>query len=223
MLIGVVAHVEREDLASRLIRETQADVWKFDDGVPSVKGCADNHIRVLTELNKHAENDRWCVVLEDDARPVADFRRQLNMALAQVDNPLVGLYLGDGNLNGETMNAVVPAVAAAKASDSHWIVADWFISTVGYAVRSAWLPAMLAGISDVGGPVDMRINRWTQRFDMQTWYPQPSLVDHRDERSVIAPDLSIQPRRAHRFGSRTEWDCSTVEMKYADPWGRAYL
>jgi hypothetical protein len=224
MLIGVVAHVNREHLVGKLLRDTQIDVIKWDDGLPSVKGCADNHIRVLTELYRQVgRRHRWCVVLEDDAQPVLDFREQLKMALARAHTPLVGLYLGTGNPAGPTQQAIVPAVEAAEASQSNWIVADWYISTVGYAVRSAWLPAMLTALSEMGGPVDMRINEWTHAANIKTWYTQPSLVNHGDDTSVIAgPGIPTPIRRAHRYGSRTEWSSRTTQMATAVPWGPGF-
>jgi hypothetical protein len=228
MLIGVVAHVQREHLVDKLIRDVQVDVIKWDDRFPpDVAGCADNHIRVLTELSKHA-NGRWVVVLEDDAEPIPNFREQAESALATAGSPLVGFYLGSGNPNGPTQRAIIPAVKAAEASDSHWIVADWFISTVGYAVRSTWLPALLAALTGNGGPVDNRINEWSHSWGLKTWYAQPSLVDHSDVRTLIGgggiPDFEqIMPRRAHRVGWRPRWDASTTDMGYAKGWSPRHV
>lgn len=219
--IGVVAHVNREHLVDRLIGDVGIDVIRWDDGLPSVIGCADNHIRVLEGLNKyiHPALDKWCVVLEDDARPVPKFRQQLELALKEAETPLVGLYLGTGNLGGPTQRAIAPAVAQAEASESHWIRSRWFISAVGYAVRSMWLPALLSGISGVGGPVDVRINEWSHRAGVETWYTQPSLVDHDDGQSLIsAVGVPMPKRRAWRYGTRSEWGSSTVKMGYAHGW-----
>lgn len=218
MLIGVVAHVNREHLVDKLIREVDVDVIRFDDGLPSVTGCADNHIRVLTELEKRCAGHRWCVVLEDDALPVPGFREQLKMALAQADTQLVGLYLGTGNPSGPTQRAIMPAVKAAKASDSHWIVSDWFLSTVGYAVRSTALSGLIKHVSDDGGPIDCRINEWSHTVG-GSWFTQPSLVDHSDETSVIAgPGIPTPLRHAHWVGTRKVWGKSSVKMGYAQPW-----
>jgi GR25 family glycosyltransferase involved in LPS biosynthesis len=219
MLVGVVAHVNREHLVDKLLRDTEIDTIKWDDRLPSVTGCAENHIRVLKELDRHTGEDDWAIILEDDARPVPGFRDHLKRALVKTDTPLVGLYLGTGNPDGPTQRAISPAVRAAEASGSHWIVSDWFISTVGYAVRSSWLPALIAGISDMGGPVDNRINEWTHGVGIKTWYTQPSLVDHEDDRSLLRAARSWHtPRRAWRVGSRTEWNDLTVEMGYAEGW-----
>lgn len=220
--IGVVAHVNREHLVTKLIREVDVDVISWDDGLPSVTGCVDNHIALLKKLNALSANSThcvWCVVLEDDVRPVPKLRQQLAIALTQAETPLVGLYLGTGNVNGSTQRVIIPAVKQAEASESHWIRSPWFISAVGYAVRSAWLPSLLSGISSAGGPVDYRINEWTHRVGIETWYTQPSLVDHDDGQSLISALGTPTPRRrAYRFGSRHEWGSSTVEMGYADGW-----
>lgn len=218
MLIGVVAHAKREVLASKLSGAVQPDAVSFDrTWPPSAQGCADNHIRVLKSLNGIVRHGQWCVVLEDDAVPVDDFRQELHRALLRTDASLVGLYLGTGNPDGPTQRAIMPAVAAAEASESAWIVADWFISTVGYAVRSTWLADLITGISMMGGPVDNRISQWSQDAGLNTWYCQPSLVDHHDESSMLST-FTPHPRHAHRFGVRDQWNSLTVPMGYAEGW-----
>jgi hypothetical protein len=224
MLIGVVAHVNREHLVTKLIREIDVDVIRWDDGIPSVAGCANNHIRVLQELNRCAgQRDEWCVVLEDDARPAPKFREQLEKALAVAETPLVGLYLGTGNPRGHTQQAISAAVYSAETTGSHWITADWFMSTVGYAVKTSWLAALTSGLLSRGGPADNRINDWSHQVKFRTWYTQPSLVDHADEPSMIngahlALGDMVKPRQAWRFGTRDEWFARTVEMGYAKGW-----
>lgn len=223
MLIGVVAHVSREHLVEELQRHTTVDIIRWDDGVPGVNGCADNHIRVLQALRRYAYwSDEWCVVLEDDARPAPDFRQQLNKALARPESPLVALYLGTGNPKGATQQAIEPAIRAAEAADSHWITADWFMSGVGYAVRASSVSDLIEFMSSNGGPADNRINDWSHHVGIQTWYTQPSLVEHADEPSIIngahqAYDR-ITPRHAWRHGGRDEWLSSTVQMGYAQGW-----
>jgi hypothetical protein len=221
MLIGVVAHANREALATKLIDEVQADVYEFDrTWPPSVTGCAGNHIRVLKGLNRIAANSTrhtWCVVLEDDAIPVNDFRNHVEWALPTADGPLIGLYLGSGNPQGVTQRVIVPAVEDAKAADASWIVADWFISTVGYVVHSAWLSDLIAAISDMTGPVDNRINDWTQGAGLETWYCHPSLVDHEDDDSMLATHRPYL-RHAHVFGARDEWTRKAVDMGCAEGW-----
>jgi GR25 family glycosyltransferase involved in LPS biosynthesis len=219
MLIGVVAHVNREDMAERLICDVDADVFNFDHSFPpSPMGCANNHIRVLQQLCMLATTGEWCVVLEDDAQPVPDFRRHVKRALLKAGSSLVGLYLGTGNPHGATQRAIIPAVEAAQASQACWIVADWFISTVGYAVHSTLLSGLIKGISKIGGPVDNRINDWCHDAGIRAWYTQPSLVDH-DECPSIISSVVVQPqRRAHRYGSLSKWNDRTVEMGYARGW-----
>lgn len=218
MLIGVVSHVNRKALADRLSADVDADFVSTDIGwPPSATGCADNHIRTLKYLAMIASPGEWCVVLEDDARPVDDFRRQLKRALLKCDASLIGLYLGTGNPDGSTQRAIIPAVNAARASEAAWIVSDWFISTVGYVVRSESLSDLVTTISDMGGPVDNRISEWSQGAGLKTWYCQPSLLDHDDESSMISSFMPY-PRHAHRVGIRDEWNRDAVEMGYAEGW-----
>jgi len=218
MLIGVVTHVNRKELSGKLIRDVEADCVGVDHTwPPNPIGCANNHIRTLKSLYMTANPGEWCVVLEDDAVPVANFRQELKRALLSCDASLVGLYLGTGSPDGATQRAIIPAVSAAKASDAAWIESDWFISTVGYVLRSEWLSDLIAGISDLSGPVDNRISEWSQEAGLKTWYCQPSLVDHHDEQSMIS-SFSFYPRQAHWVGTRDQWNRRTVEMGYAEGW-----
>jgi hypothetical protein len=218
MLIGVVAHVNREDMAERLIAQVGADVFCFDHTFPpSPKGCSDNHIRVLRQLCMLATPGEFVVVLEDDAEPVDDFRNQLKGALLKTGSPLVGLHLGTGSPHDPVQQAVAPAVEAAEASQACWIVSDWFIYTIGYAVRSPLLSGLITAISSAGGPMESRINEWTHHARIKTWYTQPSLINHGDASSLIN-SAPVPPRGAHRFGTRTEWNRRTVEMGYARGW-----
>ena len=219
MLIGVVAHVNREEMAQRLIEQVTADVFSFDHTFPpSPKGCADNHIHVLRQLCMLATSGEWVTVLEDDAEVVEDFRNQLKAALRKSGSPLVGFHLGTGSRYGAVQQAVIPAVEAAEAAGANWIVSDWFISTLGYAVRSPLLSGLITGISGAGGPVDNRINEWTHHAKIKTWYTQPSLVNHEDGPSLISSTVVQPVRRAHRFGTVSQWNNRTVEMGYARGW-----
>jgi hypothetical protein len=216
-------------MADRLVHDVAAEVVSVDDGngyiANPVKACADNHIRALTLLWQGPRAD-WVVVLEDDAQPVPNFRHHVSVALQWAETSIVGLYLGTGNPNGPTQQAIIPAVREADDVDIPWIVGDWFISTVGYAVRWECLPYLIETLSELVGPIDNRINTWTHMVDLPTWYTQPSLVDHEDGPSVISsPGIpnyeNIKTRRrAHRFGTRSEWGSRTVKLGYAEGWSR---
>lgn len=220
MHIGVVAHDSRKALSQRMIEAVQADVVEYDSGTPSVNACADNHIRVLTALNDVANGD-WVVVLEDDALPVPDFRHHVELALAKTGGEIVGLYLGTGNPNGVVQEAVMPAVREAAATQNAWIVADWFLATVGYAVRPERLPGLIASLSSGTGPVDNRINSWTHQVGLETWYTQPSLVDHEDGSSVLSA-WTPYPRHAHNVGFRKVWNQRAVRMAQVEGWSPAH-
>lgn len=222
MLVGIVSHARRKGLVDKLVDDVQASyVGRDATWPPNAKGCADNHIRVLKRLNMMATPGEWCVVLEDDALPVPNFRQEVKQALMKCDASLVGLYLGTGNPTGPTQRAILPAVRDASASDAAWIVSDWFISTVGYVLRSDWISDLITAISDMGGPVDNRISEWSQQAGLKTWYCQPSLVDHHDESSMIT-SFAFYPRHAHNVGVREQWNRRTVEMGYAYGWSPSH-
>jgi len=218
MLIGVVSHISRQGMGDSLVDRVCADlIYRDQTCPPSIAGCAGNHARVLKDLHRMATPGEWSVVLEDDAIPVENFRNELKRALLKCDGELVGLYLGTGNPSGATQQSICPAVIECLGRDASWIVAKWFISTVGYAVHSSRLASLVAALPDMSGPVDNRINEWSQTEGVETWYCQPSLVDHHDESSTITSFMPYR-RQAHRFGARDDWNRRTVHMGCPDAW-----
>jgi len=210
MQIGIVAHVSRADIASDLQDKTDADVINVDDSEffsihEGTRRCAENHMRVLQLLSDLAVKDEWCVVLEDDAIPVTGFRTEAAAAFKAAPFPLVGLYLGQGNPSGEMQRNIRVALDRAQA----WITADFFTSSVAYAIQSQYIPKMLDFIRERDEELPLRVTRWIQSLGMFAAYTHPSLCDHRDVDSVIYPGIPIQerkklPRVAWEFGTRRD-------------------
>jgi hypothetical protein len=70
---------------------------------------------------------------------------------------------------------------------------------VGYAIRTALLPDLLGDLPHRirTAPIDEAISAWAQERDYGISYTWPSLVDHRDEPSLVR-HLDGQPRRTGR-------------------------
>jgi len=211
--IGIVGHVQREEMALDLYNQVDADFLSIDplDGI----GCLANHLAVW---RWHADNpgSDFCLVLEDDAVPVEDFRHQLAAALAVAPTPIVSLYLGRGYIGDTQLSA---SVRRAEATGSHWLLADHrLLHAVGLAVRRELLPSMITELSRRthlprarSGPIDHMLGQWARRNHHEVAYTVPSLVDHADGPSLVMRHRRA-PRTAWRTGGREQWTSTSTPM-----------
>jgi hypothetical protein len=222
MVIGIVAHPDRAEMAHILDAEVGATALSWDDGThvgDHAGGCAATHLSLLNTFLDFG--DPWVVVLEDDALPVPDFRRHVTRALEYAPAPVVSLYLGTGNPSSESQQRIRQAVAAAADDHLAWVLADCLIvSSVGYAVRADLLADMVAFITDREEELPMRITRWAQHRSIDIAYTQPSLVDHDDVESIGRPWRGpyFPKRKAWNFGVRDCWCTGTVRLGYCPVW-----
>jgi hypothetical protein len=196
--IAIVAHTKRSEQAHALFDTVGAAYMSMDNGT---LGCEANHRKAWTYLA--GKDTTWSVVLEDDAEPVEDFTAQLERALSVAPTPVVGLYLGTA-----TPAHWQPRIQAALQyhPEAHWFTPRFsLINAVGVAIRTHLLPLTL----EANLPADQALANWCRTNHHQVAYTNPSLIDHRDEPTVIAQRVghggSTQPRKAWNVGTRTRW------------------
>ena len=221
--IGVVAHHARYQRATRLADHIGAEVVSVDsDGKLGAGGNHEVCYRWLAETSTAP----WCVLLEDDAVPVKDFRNQLNQVLRAAPNTgLISLYLGRFRPPHWQ-----PSIARVISGDQHFLMGTELLHHVAVAIRTPLIPAMLAHIradrrySSGKLPIDEAIGGWARAASMPVAYCHPSIVNH-DTRlaTVIAKHVSQHPgdsgqrpltelRQAWAFGSRQAWETSTAAI-----------
>lgn len=222
-LIAVVAHEHRRGMANTLIDAIDPFYVSWDDGS---RGCFGNHLNAWKSFRAAPEHD-WCVVLEDDAVPVAGFMEQLHQALAVAPSPVVSLYLGRDR--PRIAQPAIREVVQYGAYDGPWIMSTSMFHAVGIAMRADVVGAMIEVISQAPAvvlPIDSAISFWAEQNDYRVAYTWPSLVDHADTEPVtVHSDGQPRcwqtmpngiPRRmrrvAWRTGTRTHWGTSTVEL-----------
>ena len=213
MKVGIAAHEDRIVNAHNLSHAVWADHVSVDDGT---LGCEGNHRKVWRAISDIAQPDEWCVVLEDDAIPVPDFRRQAEAALAVAPATVVSFYLGRIN-PVHWQGFIEKAVSQADSVDACWITSDTTLHAVGIAIRTPKLVnAMLKRTSEYARPIDERITMWCRNFGHPTAYTHPSLVDHADGDPVIAQrrDGTVRTpgRVAWSYGPRRRWTTSSVPL-----------
>lgn len=209
---AVMAHPKRASLASGVsealngapvVFDSKGDRW--DTGRRAFEAC--------DPAASHA------VVIQDDAIVCRDMLEGLIKALEHVpDNP-VGLYLGTVRPASAFMGA---AVAYAEAAGSSWVVGEGPWWGVGMAIPSHFVGPMLDWC-DAQRHIqayDRRIASYFAHIGVAAWYTLPSLVDHRDEPSLVR--RNAPGRRARRFiGDRSPLDIDWSRMPMDD--GKPYL
>jgi len=206
--LGVVAHIDREQMAEDLKAEIDADFMSVDLGH---LGAGTNH-RIVWSVLSDLDSE-WSVVLEEDAVPVVDFRSQLDEVLTAAPTDIVSLYLGRLR-PPQYQDKIGDALAKAQANDAHFIVSNHCLHAVALAVRTNLVPYMLAGMKPYL-PVDQAIGRWCRQRGHHIAYSVPSICDHRDLPSLIDhPDgrQRVPGRVAWQWGQRTAWFKTTVDL-----------
>lgn len=225
VLVGVVGHEQRRGAAHELADNVWASACRIDDGTLQIEG---NHLRVLHELwltscfvtEPEDRLDGFCVVLEDDAQPIPQFREHLDAALEHAPAPIVGLYLGTGNPSGEVARQARQAVfTALDHTKDAWIMADCLLNTVGYAVRADLVDEMCSDIAQRSGEMPLRITRWAQFAGHDICYTVPSLVDHADGNPINPCPPGRLERKAWAVGTPVAgWDTGSVRLGHCPQW-----
>lgn len=212
--IGVVAHVDRVDMAHELSAIVDAKLVNVDDGR---LGCSGNHAFMQSRL---ASEPGWSVILEDDAVPINEFPDDLAWCLEHAPAPIVSLYLGTGY-----PAQAQPRILKALEADASWIMHNRLLHAVGYCIAedikgelARWMSRNERG---PGTAPDEAVSMWAYARKIKVAYTNPSLCQHRDTPSVILVRRGAnnfahgrnRPRKAHNITARPGgWDDTRVDM-----------
>lgn len=210
--IGIVAHVDRREMAEQLAATTAAQVF-YDDGT---LGCKANHQRAWQH---HADNPSgdWAVVLEDDAQPVTGFLDQLHCVLDVAPTPIVSLYLGTGRPLANWQHAIKQTIEQIRHTRAAWITSTHLLHCVGVAIHTDLLPSLVEWLPQIPLPIDEAITIWanhTMDCAQPIGYTWPSIVNHADTPSLVRPRSTA--RRAWRATTRQAWNSDTLSLQHPD-------
>lgn len=213
--IGIVAHHSRHERASRLAEAVGAEVVAVDhDGRV---GAGVNHEYCYRWLSE-TTTAPWCVILEDDAVPVKEFRTQLARVLAAAPTDLVSLYLGRFR-----PPQWQPSIAQVIVRDENFLQATELLHHVAVAIRTPLIPGLLAHLAANQRyrrnkmAIDEAVGVWSRKNSILVSYCHPSIVNHDAGLPTVITrhvsrhrhDTGERPatelRQAWAFGSRTTW------------------
>lgn len=166
-------------------------------------GCEVNHLRAWEWLA--GGNCPWSVVIEDDAVPVERFRYQLHAALRVAPTPIVSLYLGRVR-PPHWQTSVAQTIGKTRLEDACFLTGSSLLHGVGYAIRTNLLPQFLQEMPEIIRlyPIDEAVTFWARQHNYRISYTWPSLVDHRDESSLVN-HRDGKPRKSGRVAWCADW------------------
>jgi len=197
--VAVMAHPARrtwaEDLAEQLDAQVVWDRW--DDRI-------DTGERAIAAYHPAASHH---LVVQDDAIICQDLVKGLEQAVEVSGDRLVGLYWM--RTHPRTPMAKVQRQSRAKA----WIAMDTIGGGVGILFPVSRIEELLTAYrAEAHEAYDIRVLRAARACGVEVWHTSPSLVDHRDERSLITG-------RSARPGRVASWfigaDASALEVDWS--------
>jgi hypothetical protein len=202
-------------MARRLAAEVSAEAISWDTGNLH---CEGNHLQLWSYLQYCPQE--WVVVLEDDAEPCEDFREQLSEMLAQASTPIVSLYLGRGRPDQWQL-----PISSVISHEACFIRSDTLLNTVGYAIRTELLAALVPSLArslrlTTRRELPERMTAWAQRRHHLISYTRPSIVQHSDVPTITSVkhradgQARTQLRTAWLFDGRDRWNDTYVELPH---------
>lgn len=206
--VKIMAHPKRAeyipDLVQRLGLESSDVVWdrknvRWDTGR-----------RAWQAVDQSAD---WGMVVQDDALVCRDLIAGLELALDQL--PEVGVVSPYIGTRRPAANQVEQAVKEATAADVSWVKMPSLNWGVAIILPTRIINGLIRWCDQQKYPqYDRRIGRYAIDVErLNTWCPWPSLVDHRDEASLVGHG---QGRKAHRFLGQ---EASALDLT----WNKGYV
>lgn len=206
--VDIVAHQKRLAMAEHLASSSNADRLWVDDGT---LGEWKNHLRAWRAAE--GSGATHAVILQDDAVPVEGFRDAVLQAVELKPGELISLYVGTHRPRREE---VLRSVGVADREKASWLVADTLMWGVGIVIPTHLIGEALEEVRTSRLPYDQRIGKWAEDTGRDVYYTWPSLVDHKDEETVVKGRSKSQGVRvAHRVGI-PEWNDKAVRINQID-------
>lgn len=191
MKIVIVAHYSRRDRAERLAASLGAEIVMDEGDCGALWG----HTRALRLCAPLSER---CVIMEDDALPVPDFRAKAQVWMDEYPDSLLSFYLGTGR--PPQYQARIAHTVTYADDPAAMLCLPQLIHGVCYSIPQQYVPAVAARLPLIGA-ADFAIgNTWRAVTGEPVVYPVQSLVDHDD-----LPSVERHPDGQKRTEVRRAW------------------
>ncbi|WP_270304553.1 hypothetical protein [Enterobacter cloacae] len=189
MLIAIVAHHSRRDMANDLASKLEADSIFMDE---HSAGANANHLRALSWA---AEQSDRVIIIEEDALPVDGFRDKAQDWLARFPDDMLSFYLGTGR-PPQYQKEIAGMLVEADRVNADYLVLSKLIHGVCYSPPRGRLERMLNAWNKTMA-ADYAVG---EAFGGRVIYPCYSLVDHAD-----LPTVERHPDNEPRTERRRAW------------------
>lgn len=198
----VVGHKDRASMADNLAEELDAYI-SLDMGD---LGSNANHDLAWRLASRDAE---WSAVIEDDVELSANFHQHVQDAVANIPSDgVLSLYAGYPR---PAKLKVKRAIDKALDEGSSFLKHNSLMWGPAVLMPSHLVSSMLEFVPAANQlQYDQRFSYWTSRKRIPVYYTVPSLVEHKDEPSLIWGDRP--PRKAWVFGEPTSWNNRYVNI-----------
>ncbi|WP_104556592.1 hypothetical protein [Enterobacter sichuanensis] len=189
MLIAIVAHHSRRDMANDLASKLEADSIFMDE---HSAGANANHLRALSWA---AEQSDRVIIIEEDALPVDGFRDKAQDWLVRFPDDMLSFYLGTGR-PPQYQKEIAGMLVEADRVNADYLVLSKLIHGVCYSPPRGRLARMLNAWNKTLA-ADYAVG---EAFGGRVIYPCYSLVDHAD-----LPTVERHPDNEPRTERRRAW------------------
>jgi len=204
--ISIMAHPSRKDWSNELYLRLKQ--MPFSQ-VTLIEDSKNSEWETGKEaLLAHDKSDYHCVI-QDDAIIADTFYENLERAIESLPTrSLLSLYTGTTKPQKQR---VQQAVDMAQDYGASYLSASTLLWGVCIAIPTEMIDPMLNHVKNSRHLYDRRIGQFFKDNNMPVYYSFPSLVDHRDEGSLIKHDVKDK-RVAHyfEFKSVDKWKSSPV-------------
>lgn len=191
--IAIMAHPKRAAFVEELTKQLQAPATIVWDQLDS---RWDTGRRALLALDPQATHH---MVIQDDAIPCRDLVEGVKRLIERNPHCPTSLYLGRQRPHSSYFTKLMDQVAAV---DLRWIIGPELCWGVGLVFPAGMIRPMVEFCDRLNIPnYDTRLGKWLEAQNIPTWYPVPSLVDHRaaDQSPSLIPNRTANNRVAYRF------------------------
>lgn len=201
--VAVMAHRKREAFIPELLSTLDRDATVVWDE------CNDRWHTGRRSMLAYDPQATHHLVVQDDAIICRDLVAGIERALGNVPEktPLC-LYVG----RYRPYRDLIRQLVARATRQTSWLTMSQLHWGVGIVMPTELIDEMITWADDRPeiANYDRRISCWLGHQNITTWYPWPSLVDHRDSPSLVAGRGSAG-RRAHRFVGA---DASALDLRW---------